>query len=320
VGEIAGEIRREAFADGDELSVPVRLAPFFDDAPRPRIGALLVSPPDLPTAALARRIFSGIRVAVPRPGGDPESIEPLPLEDIGPALLDTSLVVDHSGQGAPNLDLACAVLGIPYLGPSALWPPAPADQGSGVGPVAKAVREVRLLLTDQGLSEWRRQRAFETARVSYGDEVVAAIRSTAITGHREAEARALAGAAASAAAPTQPAEAEAGIAAPQMYLVRRRDGSRDEANVEIARHAVAHGGLLLMSTRTGALILGMPAGGKEILANHPQVGFVGPVSIDPGGRAARALRSHFARNAAAQLVAAASASPAGGHAADGGAY
>jgi len=302
VGELAGEIRREAFTNGDELSIPVRLGSFFDGAPRSRIGSLLVSPGDLPTAVLAGRIFPGLRVSVPRPGGDPESHRVVPIEELAPALLDVALVIDHSGTGAPRLDLACAALGIPYLGPSALWLDGNDASSQTHAPTAERVREVRLLLTDQGLSEWRRDRAHASAVDTYGDDVIAAIRATAIAGRREAEQRALAANAARATS-GNPADDGAPGGEPQMYLVRRRDGSGADANLEIARHAAEHGGLLLMATRTGSLIVAMPEGGKEVLDRHPEVGFVGPVSIDPNGRAAKALRSHFARNVGAQLAA-----------------
>ena len=88
----------------------------------------------------------------------------------------------------------------------------------------------------------------------------------------------------------------------EMFLVRPRAGLAD-ANQQIADHAARHGGLILMATQGGALIIGMPPGGKDVLESHPLVGFCGGVSLDRDGKGAEALRQRFAMNAARQLVA-----------------
>jgi hypothetical protein len=91
----------------------------------------------------------------------------------------------------------------------------------------------------------------------------------------------------------------------ELFLVRARDHAPDDASQDIADHAARHGGLILMATESGSLIIGMPPGtGKETLERHPQVGFVGGVTLNDRARGARALKQQFAINAARQLAAA----------------
>jgi hypothetical protein len=88
-----------------------------------------------------------------------------------------------------------------------------------------------------------------------------------------------------------------------MFLVKAVDGSPPQAVEEIAEYAARHGGLVLMATAAGSLIVGMPADGKDTLERHPFVGFVGGVVLDESKPGARALRHTFALNAARQLAA-----------------
>jgi hypothetical protein len=94
-----------------------------------------------------------------------------------------------------------------------------------------------------------------------------------------------------------------GAAGMEMFLVRPGDTTPSQAIEEIAEYAAQHGGLVLMATTAGSLILGMPPGGKEVLERHPYVGFIGGVTIDESKPGARALRQRFALNAARQLAA-----------------
>jgi hypothetical protein len=87
-----------------------------------------------------------------------------------------------------------------------------------------------------------------------------------------------------------------------MFLVRAHDAAPAQAVEEIAEYAAQHGGLVLMATAAGSLVLGMPPGGKDVLERHPQVGFVGGVALDSSKPGARALHQQFALNAARQLV------------------
>lgn len=276
-GEVSTQIRQEAFRRGDELSIPVRLPPFFPGAPRATIGYVLVSPPELPLAVLLKRLFPGLAVAVPRPGGDPQSPVRLSPEELLPALAHMVMAIDFSGTGAPHLDLACAALGVPYVGPGDLWPAIPLPP----------LHQVRLLFTDQGFSEWRRQEAWHRALEMVGEETLEQLRQLALQGQ-----------------PRRPAAPVPAGPEPELFLVRPKEG---QTGPEVARrlqeYAARHGGLMLMATAGGSFIVGMPPGGKEVLQACPLLSFVGGVQLDAQGKAARALKKHFALNAVRQLLA-----------------
>jgi glycosyltransferase involved in cell wall biosynthesis len=169
-GEVAGEIRRGAFADGDELSIPVRLPAFFQGAPRPRVGNVMVGAADLEVAARLQRIFPGLAISLPQATGDPRAATALSLTELVPALVHCALVVDTRGGAAPGTDVACAALGIPFVGRSEVWPGARVD----------AFALARRVLTDQGHSELRRRRAFERVDALYGEDAIARIRAIAV--------------------------------------------------------------------------------------------------------------------------------------------
>ena len=282
-GEVAATIRKEAFREGDYLTVPVRLPPFFEGAPKPTVGNLLVSPADLPVAAYAQRLFPIVRISVPRPGGDPDSDEHLPLEELLPPLAHYALVIDFSGAGAPDLDLACAALGVPYLGPSRLWPP--------LEPAAE-LAQVRCLLTDQGSSERRRCIAAERARAAYGAELVETLRAYCLVGQpepaREASTETAGG----------PASGDV-----ELLLVRAKEGAGPGANEELAEWVALRGGLVLMATGGESLIVALSREGKDMLQAHPLVELAGGVELDDEGKGARALKGLFAANAVRQLAA-----------------
>lgn len=169
-GEVASQIRAETFRDGDHASVPVRLAPFFAGAPRARIGHLLVTPADLPLIARLQHVFPGIAVSVPKPPEDPAGDRLLDLEELLPSLLGYTLVVDYAGGTVPGLDVACAALGVPFAGPSRLWP-----QIGGVPEL-----QLRRLLTDQGLSEQRRLAAAAEAEAMLSPSRLLRLRHLAV--------------------------------------------------------------------------------------------------------------------------------------------
>ena len=62
-------------------------------------------------------------------------------------------------------------------------------------------------------------------------------------------------------------------------------------------------GLVLMATGGGGLIVGLPAGRKDLLAASSAVGFVGGVSFAEDAPGLAALQHRFAVNAARQLAA-----------------
>ncbi len=277
-GEVAAAIYEDAFGEGDELSVPVRLPPFFDGAPRPRVGDILVGPADLGLAAMLRRIFPRLAISVPTPNGDPDHPQRLSLEQLLPPLVHYALVLDYGQDATPGIDLACAALGIPFAGVSTIWPALP-----GATPFLQA----RRLLTDQGFSERRRGEAARRAEQTFGVAVIEKLRTLALAGQPDEDGD-------DAPAPAPPVE---------MFLVRAREGAPEDANETIAEYVSLRGGLILMATGADSLIVAMPAGGKAVLERQELVGFVGGIALDDEGKAARPLKALFAANAARQMIA-----------------
>jgi glycosyltransferase involved in cell wall biosynthesis len=169
-GEVAGEIRRGAFEQGSYLSIPVCLAPAFEDGPRPRVGNVMASAGDLVLAVRLKRLFPGLALSLPQANGDPAAPVPLPFADLVRAVAQCILVLDVSRTGPAELGAACAALGVPYLGPSPLWAPVGEED---------AFADARRLLTDQGHSEARRALALERALAAYGPDAVATLRAAA---------------------------------------------------------------------------------------------------------------------------------------------
>jgi len=170
-GEVAGEIRRGAFEKGSHLSIPVCLAPAWEDAPRPHTGSVMVATGDLVLAGRLKRVFTGLTFSLPQANGDPAAPVPLPFTDLVRAVAHCALVLDTSGTGPAGLDAACAALGVPFLGRSGLWPPV--REGD-------AFADARRLLTDQGCSEARRELALERALALLGPDAVERLRGAAV--------------------------------------------------------------------------------------------------------------------------------------------
>lgn len=158
------------------MTFPVLLAPTFPDALQAGMGRLMFSPGDLAMATELVRIFPGITVSVPMTSGDVAKGSFQSLEQLVPRLARCALVVNYAGGVPLPLDLLCAVLGVPYAGPSPLWPEIAADS---------PFRAVRALLTDQGLSEWRRQVAADRAAKLVGPQRVEEIRALALADARD---------------------------------------------------------------------------------------------------------------------------------------
>ena len=279
-GELADEIRRDAFVAGDELSIPVRLPVSFDGSPRAKVGSVLCAPADVGVVATLQELFPCVAVSVPRPDGNPRSREHLPLEELVAALPHYSLAVDFSGESHPQLDVVCAALGVPYAGPSTLWPEIPS---------ATPLLQLRHLVTDQGFSSWRRDVAELRARETYGDRAIETLRRACLAGQPD---------------PVEPsAQPVAPLGDIEMFLVKPAPGSGPEGAERIAEFASLRGGLILMATADGSLILAMPQGSKEPLEQHPLTVFVGGIGLEEDGKGAKALKKLFATNAAKQLIA-----------------
>jgi hypothetical protein len=276
-GEAEAEIRRDAFIEGQLISIPVRMPPAVDGLPEARVGHVLSARSDLPVVAGLRKIFPGVEVSLPSPPDEPDSPHVLQLHELIPALPHYALVVDFAGECPKATDFACAVLGVPYAGRSPLWPPVPEGD---------PLRALRRLLTDQGLSESRRRTAAERAARAYGEGPIATVKQLALQGQPEP-------------ARTQPAPEH--IPQVEMFLVRPVEWAPPEAAEQIAADVASRGGLILMSTGPRALVVALPTEDRAWIEGHPLVGFVGGITLDDEGRGARELKSVFARNVERQL-------------------
>ncbi len=280
-GEVAAEIRRDAFVRGEPLSVPVRLPPAFAGAPQARIGTLLVGPEDLPLAADLSRVFPGLTVSVPLESGDVSRARPLSLDELVPALPHYALVIDRARQTPRGTDVACAALGVPYLGPSPVWPDV--DEPT---PFLRA----RCLLTDQGASELRRRVAAERVDSLVGREAVERLRSLCLAAQPEPRAAA-------------PPKAGADLGEIELFIVQSTPGGPDDTAGEISRLVTQFHGFVLMTTGR-SLVVALPHGAKDRLEAAPEVGFVGGINLDEEADGARSLKKLFIENAVKQLAAA----------------
>jgi hypothetical protein len=188
-------------------------------------------------------------------------------------------VIDVSAESAPGTDVACAALGVPYLGPSGVWPPLPGS------PLAAA----RLLLTDAGLSTRRRGHALAALEQAGGEKTIADIRALALAGQPDPEA-----AAARRPPPTVAPDMET-------MIVRLRPGAGAAERTTLGQFVTALGGLVLMVTSVGSLVVLAPNPDKEKIEAHPLVELVGGISLDDDAPGALSLKKHFAENAMRQL-------------------
>jgi glycosyltransferase involved in cell wall biosynthesis len=164
-GEVGAQILSDAFVSGDELSIPVRLPPLFDEAPRAAVGALYVAAGSRQLARRAAAIFPGLRWI-----RAPEDVHAAVSGELLALLARCCLALDVDGTGPVDLGIACAALGVPFLGPSELWPPPPdADE----------LQALRRLLTDQGYSQARRRTASELVAANLGEHAVRTYRKRA---------------------------------------------------------------------------------------------------------------------------------------------
>jgi hypothetical protein len=87
----------------------------------------------------------------------------------------------------------------------------------------------------------------------------------------------------------------------ETFFVRAAPSAPADANEQIAEQVLLAGGLVLMATSAGSLIVALPREAKDRLSASPLVGLVGGVTLDENAPGAKALRQEFARNAARQL-------------------
>ena len=277
MGEVGAAIYHGAHVDGEPISIPVRLRPAFQGSPTARVGHLLVSPADLPLAAELRAVLPSLRFSIPKQTGDVANARALSLEELVPTLAHYALVIDLSGEAPRGTNVACAALGVPYVGSHGLWPPLPLDD---------PLFSLRRLLTDPGLAEQRRTLAAERLQTAVGDEVVEKIRAAAIAGQPEPK---------QATAPVRP------VPSPELFLVRPVAPGLADAGSRLDAAVGAADGLVLLRTAGGSVLAVLDEVGKEALERDPCVGFVGSITLDDDSAPAMALKKAFVRNAQAEL-------------------
>jgi hypothetical protein len=88
----------------------------------------------------------------------------------------------------------------------------------------------------------------------------------------------------------------------EAFFIRLVDGAPPEATETVADHVAVLGGLVLMATKHGSLVVVLPHDAKDVIAQHSLVALIGGVTLSNEGAAADALRQKFAANAARQLA------------------
>jgi hypothetical protein len=88
----------------------------------------------------------------------------------------------------------------------------------------------------------------------------------------------------------------------QMYLVQPRGDSDEESRASIAEFIAQRDGFILMATSHGSLIVAADEQHAPAIRAHPQVEFIGGVTLNPSGAQAAALQQLFAENVARQLM------------------
>ncbi len=103
--------------------------------------------------------------------------------------------------------------------------------------------------------------------------------------------------------PEADVEPRAGALPIEMFLLRPAIADDAGCLDQISEVVVALGGVVLMATGGGGIVVGMPPGCKDALTGAPPIGFVGGVSFAEDAPGLAALRQKFAMNAASQLAA-----------------
>jgi len=86
----------------------------------------------------------------------------------------------------------------------------------------------------------------------------------------------------------------------QVYIVSPRGECTPEVSRDLQHHVRGCGGYILMATRNGPIIA-IDDGRAPLVARHPRVDFLGPVTLNPKGVAAETLTRIFAENLSKQL-------------------
>jgi hypothetical protein len=86
----------------------------------------------------------------------------------------------------------------------------------------------------------------------------------------------------------------------QMYIIALKGEYSEDTSREIQRHVRAHGGLIMMATRAGPIVA-LEDSDAKVVATHPLVAHMGPVTLNPRGFAADRLARVFAENLSRQI-------------------
>jgi hypothetical protein len=87
----------------------------------------------------------------------------------------------------------------------------------------------------------------------------------------------------------------------QMYIVSFKNGYSESTSRDVQRQIRAHGGVILMVTRSG-VIVGLDDSQTTSIAKLEDVGLVGAVSLNPRGYAAERLQRIFMENMSKQFT------------------
>jgi hypothetical protein len=86
----------------------------------------------------------------------------------------------------------------------------------------------------------------------------------------------------------------------QMYIVVQQGEFTQDSSRELQRLVRQCGGFILMVTRTSTIVA-LEDQQAAVVAQHPFVSFIGPVTLNPRGIAADRLVQIFAENLSKQL-------------------
>jgi hypothetical protein len=86
----------------------------------------------------------------------------------------------------------------------------------------------------------------------------------------------------------------------QMWFIAQKGEVTEETTRELTRAVREQGGLILMMTKTGPLVA-LEDQAAPVVEQHPLVGRMGPVSLNPRGIAVDRLQRIFAENLSKQL-------------------
>ena len=86
----------------------------------------------------------------------------------------------------------------------------------------------------------------------------------------------------------------------QTYVITPRGEFTDGAARDLLHDVRRRGGFVLMVMNTSCVIA-VDDSQFPAIASHPQVSFMGPVTLNPNGIAARALQQHFVHNLSRQI-------------------